>query len=326
MKSIHETAPLKTKKNKVKSLRISIIVPVLNEEDSILLFVKTMTNALLSLSEDFEILFVDDGSSDRTVELIEHEKARLPGQIKLLELSRNFGKEAALSAGIDHAEGDAVIPMDVDLQDPPHLILQFVEKWKAGYDVVYGERVSRCEEGWIKSKTALCFYSFFNSLSAMDMPMNVGDFRLIDRKVVEVIKRIPERNRFMKGIFAWVGFKSIGVPYDRPQRAKGNSKWNYWKLWNFALDGILSFSTLPLRIWSYLGAAFALISISYGFYIVAVTLITGKDAPGYASLMTAILFFGGVQLLSLGILGEYVGRIFLESKQRPIYALKSKRF
>jgi glycosyltransferase involved in cell wall biosynthesis len=213
--------------------------------------------------------------------------------------------------------------MDVDLQDPPEVIPEFVEKWREGYDVVYGVRSSRKHDGRMKRTTAALFYSIFNALSPLHMPDNAGDFRLIDRRVADVIRQMPERNRFMKGLFAWVGFSSIGVPYERPQRAAGSTKWNIWSLWNFALDGLFSFSTLPLRVWTYIGGIVALLAFAYGSFIVVRTLILGVVIPGYASLLTVVLFLGGVQLLSIGVLGEYLGRLFIEVKARPLYVVES---
>lgn len=241
----------------------------------------------------------------------------------MANLTRNFGKEAALTAGIDQAKGDAVIIMDVDLQDPPELILDFLAKWHEGYDVVYGKRIIRDSDSLAKRASANWFYKLFNKVSPVKIPENAGDFRLMDRRVVEVVKRLHERNRFMKGMFAWVGFRSTGVPYTRKPRPAGQTKWNYWKLWNFALDGLVGFSTAPLRIWMYFGAIVAIIAFLYSLFIVAKVIIFGIDVPGYASLMTAILFFGGVQLLSLGVVGEYLGRLFTEVKGRPVYVMEN---
>ena len=300
---------------------ITLLVPVLNEEAALPVFFDRIEPVLATCPCRFELLFIDDGSQDGTAAWLEAAAARDP-RIRLLCLTRNFGKEAAMSAGLDHATGDAVIPMDVDLQDPPALIPQFIEKWQQGFAVVYGERSSRRDEGWLRETTARVFYGFFNSLSPVHIPANVGDFRLMDRAVVEVLKRLPEKNRFMKGLFAWAGFPSAGIPYERPERAAGTSKWNYWKLWNFALDGLLSFSTVPLRVWSYLGALIAFGAIAFGTFVFIQTLLFGRDVPGYASLMTALSFLGGIQLISLGVMGEYIGRIFLEVKGRPLYVLR----
>lgn len=297
---------------------ISIVAPCYNEAEAIGLFVKTMRRTLEGCDFDYELVFVDDGSTDDTrnqlIALADAEPT-----IRLVSFSRNFGKEAALTAGLDHARGDAVIVMDVDLQDPPELIAEFVEKWRDGYDVVYGAREDRTSDAYAKRFTAEGFYRLFNKISGVKIPENTGDYRLMDRRVVEKIKSLPERSRFMKGLFAWVGFRSVGVPYARPERAAGETKFNFWRLWNFALDGFVSFSTVPLRMWSYLGGVIALLSFLYASAIIVRTLITGGDVPGYASLLVFILFFGSVQIISIGVLGEYISRLFVEVKRRPIY-------
>jgi len=308
---------------KGKTPLVSLIIPVYNEENSIIPFLTEIRAILENQEEQFELLFIDDGSTDDTVARLE-KAAKEDSSIRILEFSRNFGKEAALTAGLREARGDAVIPIDVDLQDPPSLINDFIRYWKQGYDVVYGERRCRRSDGFVKRKSAEVFYRSFNILSHVKMPANAGDYRLMDRRVVDVVNLLPERNRFMKGIFAWAGFRSIGVPYDRPKRKYGHSKWDYWKLLNFAVGGLMSFTTLPLRVWSYLGAFIALSSIAYGSFIVFWTLLNGRDVPGYASLITVMLFLGGIQLISLGIIGEYIGRIFVEIKQRPVYVIKRK--
>lgn len=298
---------------------LALVVPVLNEIDSVELFCLTVARALDQVAFKWKVLFVDDGSTDGTVQ----ELRRLSQEhdwVSYLLLSRNFGKEAALTAGLAHAQADAVVPMDVDLQDPPELILEFVRIWKEqGVDMVYGIRKNRNEDTSTKRHTAGWFYRFFNRISDTRIPPNAGDFRLIDRRVVNAMLKLPERNRFMKGLYAWAGFNSIGIPFERPARESGASKFNYWKLWNFALDGFFSFSTLPLRVWSYIGASVALCAFMYILIIVGQVLLLGRDVPGYASLMTATLFFGGMQLLSIGILGEYIGRLYIEAKQRPLY-------
>lgn len=299
---------------------LSVIVPVFNEETSLAPFIEAINGVLEKDFPDFEFLFVNDGSTDRTLpNLLAF--SRLNPRIKIISLSRNFGKDAALSAGIDLARGDVLIPIDVDLQDPPELILQFLEYWRQGYDMVYGLRARRDSDSIGKRTSAQWFYKIFNRFSAVKLPQNVGDFRLFDRRVAAVIRQLPERNRFMKGIFAWVGFKSIGVPYTRPERASGTSKWGLWKLWNFALDGIVGFSTIPLRVWTYIGSIVSLLAFGYGSFIIVKTLVLGRDMPGYASLMTVVLFLGGIQLMSIGIIGEYIGRLVIESKQRPIYVI-----
>lgn len=300
---------------------LSLIVPVLNEEESIAPFLSAVDQYLAELPAELEILFVDDGSTDRTIAKIECAQ-QTDARVRYLKLSRNFGKEAAMTAGLDHATGDAIIPMDVDLQDPPELILEFYRLWKEeGFDTVYGMRRDRDEDTRGKRASAGMFYRVFNWLSHTEIPANAGDYRLMDRRVVDALKKLPERNRFMKGLFAWPGYRSIGVEYSRPARRAGQTKWNAWKLWNFALDGLTSFSTWPLRVWTYIGLSIAAVSLLYMGYIILRTLIFGVDWPGYASLMSAILFFGSVQLISIGVLGEYIGRLYTESKNRPIYLI-----
>ncbi|MGH1462759.1 MAG: glycosyltransferase family 2 protein [Neptuniibacter sp.] len=306
---------------KLDELVISLVVPVFNEEDTIVIFINAVKEALVNQPWQLRVLFVDDGSKDGTLEIL-RQLSSTYDYVHYLSLSRNFGKEAALTAGILNAEGDAVIPLDVDLQDPPELIPEFVRIWheqKVG--MVYGVRESRNDDTTTKRQTAGWFYKFFNKISDIGIPENAGDFRLLDRQVVEALREIPERNRFMKGLYSWVGFKSVGVPYCRPARVAGDTKFNYWRLWNFALDGILSFSTWPLRVWSYIGAIIAVISFLYMLIIIAQALFWNRDVPGYPSLMSTVLFFGGMQLMSIGIIGEYMGRMFVEGKQRPVYII-----
>lgn len=303
------------------NVEISVVVPLYNEELNIDYLFKRLLSELSRLDMSYEIVCVNDGSKDNTVGcLIEHHHQN--PRIKVVNLSRNYGKEIALSAGLDYANGNAVIPIDADLQDPPELIAELVEKWREGYDVVYATRRSRQGESWVKRFTANVFYRTIDSLSQVPIPRNTGDFRLLDRRVVDALKRMPERNRFMKGLFAWVGFKQTSVIYDRPSRYKGETKWNYWKLWNFAIDGITSFSFLPLKVWSYVGLLVAIPSFFYASFLVIRTLIYGIDFPGYASIMVAVLFLGGVQLVSLGVLGEYLGRVYEEVKGRPLYLVR----
>jgi glycosyltransferase involved in cell wall biosynthesis len=304
---------------------LSIIVPVKDEEDAIAPFVARVGAVLDGLDDvaakAWEILFVDDGSSDATLAAIITANQADP-RVRAISFSRNFGKEPALSAGLDFARGAAVIPIDVDLQDPPEVIGDMIKAWRAGHEVVYGVRRNRESDSLPKRLTADLYYRAHNRLSHDKIPEHAGDFRLLDRKVVNVIKAMPERNRFMKGLFAWSGFKQTAVEYDRVERSVGTTKFRYWKLWTLALDGITSASTAPLRIWSYIGVVVALLSFLFALYIIVSTIITGIEAPGYASLMTAVLFFGGLQLISLGVLGEYVGRIFVETKQRPLYVVR----
>jgi len=302
---------------------ISVVVPVKNEEAAILPFVERVSAVLdgITTNESWEILFVDDGSTDQTLAAIIGARMREP-RVRALSLSRNFGKEAALSAGLDHARGRAVIPMDVDMQDPPEVLPEMVAKWLDGYEMVFGVRRCRASDSWAKRLTAGLYYRAHNMVSQDKIPENAGDFRLLDRKVVEVIRALPERNRFMKGLFAWAGFKQAAVEYDRVEREHGKTKFNYWKLWTLALDGITSASTVPLRIWSYVGAVVAMFALGYAGFIAVRTLAFGIKLPGYASIMVSVLFLGGVQLISLGVLGEYVGRILTEAKQRPLYVVR----
>ena len=297
---------------------ISIVAPCYNESETVELFLDAIEKVVADADFNHEIVFIDDGSRDDTRSRLTQLASRR-GDVRVIVLSRNFGKEAALTAGVDHAKGDAVIVMDVDLQDPPELIIDFVRKWRDGFDVVYAAREDRQTDTAAKRATASWFYRVFNKVSAIKIPENAGDYRLMDRRVVEHVKALPERSRFMKGLFAWVGFRAIGVPYARPVRAAGDTKFNFWKLWNFAIDGFTSFSTAPLRVWTYFGAFVAAASILYAFVIILQTLIFGRDVPGYASLLVFILFFGSVQMISVGILGEYIARLFAEVKQRPIY-------
>jgi len=308
-----------------RAVELSLIIPVKDEEEAIPVFLARVVPILEALDDasarSFELLFVDDGSSDRTLEVLRRAAVRDP-RVRALSLSRNFGKEAALSAGLDHARGLAVMPIDVDLQDPPQAIAPMIAKWREGFDVVYGVRDNRESDSLPKRLTADLYYRAHNWLSSDKIPEHAGDFRLLDRKVVEVIRTMPERNRFMKGLFAWAGFRSAAVLYHREDRTIGKTKYNYWKLWTLAIDGITSASTVPLRVWSYVGGAVALGALGYAIFIIVRTLTSGVQVPGYASLMVAILFLGGLQLLSLGVLGEYVGRILTEVKHRPLYVLR----
>lgn len=301
---------------------ISIVVPFYNEEDAIDAFHEKITEVVDAIDDaEFEFICVNDGSQDATVKMLA-ELSERDARVRVIDLSRNFGKEAALTAGLDESRGDAVIPIDADLQDPPELIPALISKWREGAEVVVAKRVDRKADSYLKRRTAELFYSLHNTISDTAIPENVGDFRLMDRVVVDAIKALPERRRFMKGLFAWVGFNTATIEYARAPRSAGSTKFTSWRLWNFALEGITSFSTMPLRVWTYIGGTLALIAFSYGSFIVIRTALFGVDVPGYASLLSVVLFIGGVQLIGLGVVGEYIGRIYLESKQRPIYIIR----
>ncbi len=306
----------------LEKIQLSIVVPVFNESESVSLFahrIKAVFNSFLFIN--LEIIFVNDGSTDDTLQhLVELQQQFC--EIRIVDLSRNFGKEAALTAGLNFATGHVVVPIDVDLQDPPELILDMIEKWRDGYDVVVGKRVNRDSDLLVKRIAASLFYRIHNIISEPKIPESVGDFRLMDRLVVDTLKAIPESKRFMKGLFAWVGFKTAAVEYARPQRIAGTTKFGGWSLWNLALEGITSFSTRPLRVWTYLGAAVSFIAFLFAMLLIFRVLIQGVDIPGYASLMVAVIFFGGLQLIGIGIIGEYLGRVYIESKRRPIYIVR----
>lgn len=303
---------------------LSAVIPFLNEEECIPALIADLEHSLTKLGIPFEIILIDDGSRDHSLAVAQAELTKRP-QIRatLISLSRNFGKEAALTAGLEVADGDVVVPLDADLQDPPILIQKMLAYWRDGYDVVYAVRRRRAGESMTKRFTAYGFYRLMGRLSKTEIPADTGDFRLMDRCVVDALLKLPERSRFMKGLFSWVGFRQIAVYYDRDPRKLGKTNWNYWKLWNLALDGVTSFSRMPLQVWSYAGLAIALVALGYGGWMVLRTLIYGIDLPGYASLMTAVLFLGGVQLIGMGVLGEYLGRVFEEAKQRPLYLVRN---
>ncbi|SFK10278.1 glycosyltransferase family 2 protein [Succinivibrio dextrinosolvens] len=304
--------------------KVALIVPVYNEHETVETFVNTVNEKLAPELEHIEIVFIDDGSSDNTVELIEKLQEN-DKKISLIRLSRNFGKEAAMSAALDLVQSDAIVPIDVDLQDPPELVLDFIRIWRdEGIDTVYGVREDRSSDTSTKRVSSEGFYYVFNKMSGkVKIPSNVGDFRLIDRKIIDILKTLKERNRFMKALYAWPGFSSKGVGYTRPERVAGQTKWNYWKLWNFALDGIFAFSSLPLKVWSYIGGFIGLLSLIYMTWNILKTMIFGNPTAGYTTLICVILFLGAVQLISIGILGEYVGRLSQEVKGRPVYVAQS---
>ncbi|VVO71903.1 Prophage bactoprenol glucosyl transferase [Pseudomonas fluorescens] len=302
-------------------MKISLIVPVFNEEQAIDLFYQAVRRELQLEQVEFEIVFINDGSSDRTAEQIKA-LARTDEQVLLINFSRNFGKEPALFAGLEYASGDAVIPMDVDLQDPISVVPRLIEQWQKGADVVLAKRRDRTADGILKRLSAALFYQVLNRIAYTRIEENVGDFRLMDRKVVDVIRALPEHQLFMKGVLSWAGFTTVVVEYERAGRVAGRSKFNGWKLWNLALEGVTSFSTVPLRLWTYIGGGISIFAVLYAVYMVLDKIFFGNSVPGYPSLMTAILFLGGVQLIGIGILGEYVGRIYIEAKHRPRYVVK----
>ncbi|MCG9737496.1 glycosyltransferase family 2 protein [Shewanella insulae] len=302
---------------------ISLIVPVYNEALSIAPFCDRVMKVLAGVC-NFEIVFVNDGSRDDTERTIESiMQGDMPFPVTLVSLSRNFGKEAALASGMQHARGNAVIPMDVDLQDPPELIPEMIEKWNAGAKIVNARRIDRSEDSFFKRISAKIFYYIYNTMTEYPIPQNVGDYRLLDRVVIESILTIGERSRFNKGIFNWVGYETSEVTFSRPHRDIGSSKWSCWKLIKLALDGIFTSSTLPLRVWTYIGLTMGCLSVIYGLVILFTTLIFGRDVPGYASTVLLILTFGALNMFALGIMGEYIGRIYEEVRQRPLYIIRS---
>ncbi|WP_244470684.1 glycosyltransferase family 2 protein [Microvirga massiliensis] len=305
------------------SPELSIIIPVLNEGANIEPLCDRVTPVLDRASSNWEIVFVDDGSSDDTLARIRARNQRDP-RIGAVSLSRNFGKEIALAAGLDHAQGRAVVIMDADLQHPPEMIETFVQYWREGYVMVYGQRTDRTDETRLKRNFARLFYRLFQQFGEVPLPEGAGDFRLIDRRGVEVLRTLGERARFSKGLYAWIGFKSIGVPFVIEDRQHGATKWSFRKLFRFAFDGITSFSTVPLRVWTYLGLLISVASIATALYFLLRTLLFGTDLPGFPSLIVSVMFFSGVQLMSLGIIGEYVGRIFAEVKRRPLYVVAER--
>ena len=306
-----------------KKLFISCVVPVYNEEAVIADFLIQLKNYLSQLTEQFEIIVVDDGSRDATVDKV----LQLPKsqQVKLLGLSRNFGKEIALTAGLEHCSGEVVIMLDADFQHPFDVLPVFLKHWAQGYDMVYGVRAHRETESYIKRHFAKFFYWVMRKITSIDIPEDAGDFRLLDRKIIEALKQFPERTRFMKGLYAWVGYKRIGVPFTVQERVAGKSSWRFAKLAELAITGITSFSNVPLRVWGMVGFVISLISLVYAIYIVTVTMLYGTDLPGFPTVVVAVIFLGGIQLLSIGILGEYIARIFTEVKQRPKYLVDKKQ-
>jgi glycosyltransferase involved in cell wall biosynthesis len=317
-----KAAPLDILARRCERPALSWIVPVCNEAATIRPFLRALHDIpLQDLVSAIEIVFVNDGSTDGTLETVLAFQ-QTDSRIRAVDLTRNFGKEAALSAGLSAATGDVVVPIDVDLQDPPGLVPAMLEKWQEGYDVVVARRIDRSSDSWSKRVTANWFYLIHNSLAEPTLPENVGDFRLMDRIVVDALAQLPESRRFMKGLFAWVGFRTAVIDYVRGPRSAGTTKFTGWRLWNFALEGMTSFSTAPLRIWSYIGAAVAFFSFLYGCFIALHVFLRGVDTPGFASLFVAVTFLGGLQLLGIGVIGEYLGRTYIESKRRPVYLVR----
>jgi len=303
-------------------LLLSVVVPVFNEDDVLSEFYSRLSSVLAGIEMRHEIIFVNDGSVDGTLSLIENLRCADPN-IAVIDLTRNFGKEVALTAGFDHARGDIVINIDADLQDPPELIPQLVKKWQEGYDVVYATRTERRGESRLRKLSASIFYRLIHWSASVQIPPDTGDYRLLSRRAVNALIQLREQHRFMKGLFSWIGYPQTGIPYQRDPRGAGSSKWSYWQLWNFALEGLTSFTTVPLKLASYIGAITASLAFLFGLKIIGATLIYGDPVAGYPTLMVTMLFIGGVQLLSIGVLGEYMARIFDESKKRPLYLVKS---
>lgn len=299
----------------------SVVVPCYNEADGVDEFHRRISAVMAALGVSWEVVYVNDGSFDATLLRLEALHRAHP-EVALVNLSRNFGKEIALTAGLDHARGAAIIVIDADLQDPPEVIPALVEGWREGFDIVYAQRRVREGESWLKKATAAGFYRFMQRLGRVQLPPDTGDFRLISRRAADALLTLREHHRFMKGLFAWVGFPSKAVLYDRASRHAGSSSWNYWKLWNFALEGITGFTVLPLKLATYLGLIVALFAVTYGGVIIIRTVLFGNPVPGYPSLMAVVLFLGGAQLITLGVIGEYLGRVFNETKQRPLYLVE----
>ena len=303
-------------------LLLSVVVPVFNEDDVLSEFYSRLSSVLAGIEMRHEIVFVNDGSVDKTLSVIDKLRCNDPN-VAVIDLTRNFGKEIALTAGLDHARGDAVINIDADLQDPPELIPQLVSKWQEGFDVVYATRTERKGESGLRKLSASIFYRLIHWSASVQIPQDTGDYRLLSRRATNALLRLREQHRFMKGLFSWIGYPQTGIPYQRDPRGAGCSKWNYWQLWNFALEGLTSFTTVPLKVASYVGAITASLAFLYGLKIIGTTLIFGDPVAGYPTLMVTVLFIGGVQLLSIGVLGEYMARIFDESKKRPLYLVKT---
>lgn len=316
--ALAETSIEPTPREAFRPALLSIVVPAYNEADNVVAFHRAMRVAMRDLDQPFEVVFVNDGSRDATLAHMKALRARHTNTT-VVNLSRNFGKEIAITAGLDHAKGEAVVIMDADLQHPPHVIADMIDGWRAGYDVVYGVRRARAGESLLKRTTAQAFYRLMRKMGRVEMPENAGDFRLLSRKAVDAVCALREHHRFMKGVFAWVGFAAKPVVFDVAPRHAGVSKFNFWTLWNFSLEGLTSHTMAPLKASTYLGLVVACIAFLYGGYTIAKTLLFGDPVPGYPTLVTVVLFLGGVELIVLGVIGEYLGRIFNETKNRPLY-------
>ena len=304
-----------------QTIRLSIVVPAYNEQEVLPEFHRRLCGVLAQLEGGSEIVYVNDGSRDNTLAVL-HELRRNDARVAVVDLSRNFGKEIALTAGLDYARGAAAVAIDADLQDPPELIPELVKQWNAGYDVVYAKRTARDGETWLKKLTAKLFYRVIRRVSDVTIPEDSGDFRLLSRRALDALKQLREQHRFMKGLFAWIGYPQQAVLYRRDARFAGITKWNYWKLWTLALEGITSFTTAPLKIATYVGVLAALLAFLFALFIVYKTLVYGDPVRGYPSLTVIVLFLGGIQLVALGVIGEYLGRMFTETKNRPLYLVK----
>ncbi|WP_019467107.1 glycosyltransferase family 2 protein [Dyella japonica] len=304
--------------------RLTVVVPAYNEAAVLEVFHARLGRVLDELPLDCDVLYIDDGSSDTTWQLIEELAAR-DGRTGGLKLSRNFGKEAALTAGLDHVDADAAVVIDADLQDPPELIPSLVERWHEGFDVVYATRTAREGETGFKKFTSALFYRSMERVSDTRVPRDTGDFRLLTRRALDALRQLRERQRFMKGLFTWIGYRQTAVYYLREPRQAGTTKWNYWRLLQLAIEGFTSFSTAPLRLATWVGVMASVLAFVYGIWVFGKALLLGDQVHGYPSLMVVILFMGGVQMLALGVIGEYLGRNYAESKQRPLYFIEEKR-
>ncbi len=315
-------APLPEPRAVARPALLSIVVPAFNEEESLAEFHRAVRRAMRDLGQPFEVVFVNDGSRDGTLAIMKALRERHPNTT-VVDLSRNFGKEIALTAGLDHASGDAIVVMDADLQHPPEVIAEFISGWRQGYEVVYGVRRTRRDESLLKKAATRLFYRFMRSTGATPLEPDAGDFRLLSRKAVDAVTNLRERHRFMKAVFSWIGFPSLAVPFDVAPRTRGSSKFNFWRLWNFSIEGVTSHTLVPLKASTYLGFSVACFAFLNGVYFIAKTIVFGDTVPGFPTLIVVILFLGGIQLMVLGVIGEYLGRVFNETKNRPLYLVNN---